>query len=86
MNMKIQTDEDVFSGSALEIMEQFRMRTFDPGEFPATETYLWFLQDNFIRMTGIDPMLPEGDVPRKARAMLHALAEAGALMILEDEE
>ena len=84
--MKIQTDEDILSGTAAEIMEQFRMRTFDPGEFADTETYICFLQSNFVRMTGLDRPLPEGDVEAKARAMLHALAEIGVLIILEDDE
>ncbi|MFR8038203.1 hypothetical protein [Clostridium fessum] len=84
--MKIQTDEDILSGSALEIMEQFRMRTFDPGEFADTETYLWFLQHNFVRMTGMDCPLPAGSVEQQASVMLYALAKVGALTILEDGE
>lgn len=65
--MKIQTDEDILSGSAVEIMEQFRMRTFDPGEFADTETYLWFLQHNFVRMTGMDYPLPAGSVEQQGK-------------------
>lgn len=69
--MKIQTDEDILSGSALEIMEQFRMRTFDPGEFADTETYLWFLQHSakifFARRWGCpSPRMPPAGGKEKA--------------------
>ena len=41
-------------------MDQLRGRVFDPTEFPDTESYIWFLQSNVIRATGLDFPLPEG--------------------------
>ena len=38
--MKICIDERTYEGSATEIMEQLRQQTFDPGEYPDTESYI----------------------------------------------
>ena len=37
-------------GLGAEILEQLRLAAFDPTEFPDTESYLWQLRSNFIRM------------------------------------
>ena len=50
--MKIRIEEDIFSGTAAEIMDQLRGRVFDPTEFPDTESCFWFLQNNVVRKTG----------------------------------
>lgn len=84
MTMKIRIDENTYEGSGMEIMEQLRQQTFDPAEYPDTESYICQLQSNFIRATDLDCALPEGDVERQARAMFAHLAKAGALMILEE--
>lgn len=76
--MKIQIENDILSGTVAEIMDQLRGRTFDPTEFPDTESYIWFLQNNVIRTTGLEFPLPEGDVEQQARFILN-----GALTILE---
>ena len=52
--MKICIDEHIYEGSAAEIMDQLRLETFDPTEFPDTESYIWQLRSNFIRMTDLD--------------------------------
>ena len=57
--MKIRIEADVLSGTAAEIMDQLRGRAFDPTEFPDTESYIWFLQNNVIRTTGLEFPLPE---------------------------
>ena len=44
--MKIRIEKDTLSGTAAEIMDQLRGRVFDPTEFPDTESYIWFLQNN----------------------------------------
>ena len=52
--MKIQIEETVYEGTATEIMGRLRDQTFDPTEFPDIESYIWFLQSNVIRTTGMD--------------------------------
>jgi len=82
--MKIRIDEKIYEGTGEEIMEQLRLETFDPDEFPDTESYIWQLRSNFIRSTDLDCDLPEGNVERQAGAMLAQLAKVGALEVLED--
>ena len=77
-------EEDVLEGTGTEIMDQLRGRVFDPTEFPDTESYIWFLQSNVIRATGLDFPLPEGDVEQQAQTLFAQLAKVGALTILED--
>ena len=81
--MKIQIEETVYEGTAVEIMESLRNQTFDPTEFPDVESYIWFLQSNVIRTTGMDCPLPDGDAETQAQAMLHHLDRIGALKLLE---
>ena len=81
--MKIQMEEDILSGTGAEIMDQLRERSFDPTEFPDTDTYIWFLQNNVIRTTEMDCPLPDGSTERRARAMLKHLERIGALVLLE---
>ncbi len=83
--MKICIDDRTYEGTGAEIMEQLRQQTFDPAEYPDTESYIWQLRSNFIRATGLDCELPESDVERQAQIMFAHLAKAGALTMLEDE-
>ena len=64
-------------------MDQLRDRSFDPTEFPDTDTYIWFLQSNVIRTTEMDCPLPDGSTERRAQAMLKHLERIGALVLLE---
>ena len=82
--MKICIDERTYEGSGEEIMEQLRQQTFDPTEYPDTESYIQQLRGNFIRATDLDCPLPESGVERRAQAMFSHLAKAGALTILEE--
>lgn len=82
--MKIRIDERTYEGSGTEIMEQLRQQTFDPTEFPDTESYIFQLRSNFMRTTDLDCDLPESGVEQQARAMFVHLAKAGALEVLED--
>ena len=84
MTMKICIDERAYEGSAAEIMEQLRQQTFDPTEYPDTESYIYQLRSNFIRTTDLDCPLPDSSVEGQARAMFAHLAKAGALVILEE--
>ena len=81
--MKIRIEEDIFSGTAAEIMDQLRGRVFDPTEVPDTESYIWFLQNNVVRTTGLEFPLPEGGVEQQARFLFDRLSKIGALTSLE---
>ena len=83
--MKICIDERTYEGTGEEIMEQLRQETFDPTEYPDTESYIWQLRSNFIRATDLECDLPETGVERQARAMIDRLAKAGSLEVLEDD-
>ena len=82
--MKIRIDARDYEGSGTEILEQLRLASFDPTEFPDAESYLWQLRSNFMRTTDLDCPLPEGSLERQARAMFALLAKAGALEVLEN--
>lgn len=86
IKMRIQIDKDIYSGSAVEIMEQLRQQVFDTGDFPNVETYLWYLRQNYERMTNLRCELPKGNLELQARAMFYSLAEIGALQLLEEAE
>ena len=82
-SLKVQIEQTTYEGTAVEIMDRLRNETFDPTEFPDTESYLWFLRSNAIRMTGIDCPLPDADVESQAQAMLRHLERTGGLWMLE---
>ena len=82
--MKVLIDGVIHEGSGTEIMEQLRNLTFDPDEYPDTESYIWQLRSNFMRSTGMDCVLPESGTERMALAMIAQLAKVGALEVLED--
>ena len=84
MPLKIRIEETTYNGTAAEIMDRLRLSTFAPTEFPDTESYIWQLRANFIRMTGRDCILPDNDVEAQARAMFAELVKIGALEVLED--
>ena len=82
--MKVLIDGSIHEGSGTEIMEQLRQLTFDPDEYPDTESYIWQLRSNFMRSTGMDCVLPESGTERMALAMIAQLAKVGALEVLDD--
>ncbi len=82
--MKISIENHIYEGSAQKIMEDLRDQAFDPDAFPTVDSYILFLQDNFIRMTDRDCPLPEGDTEQRSSAMFRALSNVGCLSILED--
>ena len=82
--MKVLIDGTSHEGTGAEIMEQLRQLTFDPDEYPDTESYIWQLRTNFIRSTGMDCILPDGDTERMALAMIAQLEKIGALEVIED--
>ena len=82
--MKIKIDERTYEGSGMEILDQLRLASFDPIEFPDAESYLWQLRSNFMRATDLDCTLPDSGLERQARAMFALLEKAGAMEVLED--
>lgn len=82
--MKIRIDERTYEGTGEEILDQLRLASFDPTEFPDAESYLWQLRSNFMRATDLDCTLPDGSLEWQARAMFALLAKAGAMEVLED--
>ena len=48
--MKIRIEDTAYEGTGTEIMDQLRKAAFDPTEFPDTESYIWQLRSNFIRI------------------------------------
>ena len=81
--MTVLIDGSVHEGSGTEIMERLRQMTFDPDEYPDTESYIWQLRSNFMRSTGMDCDLPESGTERMALAIIAQLAKVGALEVLE---
>ena len=82
--MKIRIDDATYEGTGVEILEELRLASFDPTEFPDTESYLWQLRSDFIRMTDRDCILPERGLEAQARVLFGELAKIGALEVLED--
>lgn len=82
--MKVKVEDTIYEGTGTEIMDQFRGEMFDPTEFPDTDSYIWFVQNNVIRTTGMECPLPDGSTEAQALAMLYQLAKIGGLTILED--
>lgn len=84
MEIKIKIEDICYEGTGTEIMNRLRDQSFDPTEFPDTESYIWFLQSNVIRTTEMDCPLPDSGTERQARAMLKHLDRIGALVLLEE--
>lgn len=84
--MKVRIEDTIYEGAGTEIMDQLRGQMFDPTEFPDTDSYIWFVQSNVIRTTGMECPLPDGSTEIQAVAMLYQLAKIGGLTILEDAD
>ncbi|MBQ9347648.1 MAG: hypothetical protein IJT94_09965 [Oscillibacter sp.] len=88
--MRIRNEEKEYEGTGTEIMEQLRLETFNPNEFPDTASFIRWTRDNFVRATELKCPLPEGDseeaVERQATTMIVRLASAGAFLVLDDGE
>ena len=82
--MRIRIDDTVYEGTGVEIMEKLRDLNSVPEEYPTIESYIRQLQTNYIRSTGKECILPNGDTERMARVMFAYLARAGALEMLDD--
>lgn len=81
--MKIQIENDILSGTAARSWTSCVGAPLIPQSFQTTESYIWFLQNNVIRTTGLEFPLPEGDVEQQARFIFDRLSKIGALTILE---
>lgn len=75
--MKIRIDERTYEGSAVEILDQLRLASFDPAEFPDAESYLWQLRSNFMRATDLDCVVDGSSIslaPPQAAGLAHSAA------------
>ena len=81
--MKIRIEEEILTGTSMEIMEQLWEGSFDQEQFPNIEAYIRYQCGNFTRMTDI-PCQYERDINAQARALIAALAEIDALEVLSD--
>lgn len=82
--MKNRIDERDYTGTAAEIMDQLRQENFSPDEFPDVDSYIDFLQNNIVRMAGLEFPLPGSGTEARARLVFAQLAKIGALVVLED--
>ena len=80
--MKIRIEGLIYVYKHSELISPLRKAAFDPTEFPDTESYIWQLRSNFIRMTDQDCPLPDRGVEAQAQTMIMALAKIGALEVL----
>ncbi len=83
--MKICVEETIYEGSGTEILDQLRSQTFCAAEFPDTDSYIRFVQENLSRTADVECVLPNKDTETRARTLLYCLAKTGALELLEDE-
>lgn len=81
--MRVRIEDEIYEGSAMEIMEQLWEGSFDQEQFSNLEGYIRYQCRNFTRMTDM-PCQYERDIHAQARALLMALAEIDALEVLED--
>lgn len=77
--MKVIIDEELYEGTAVEILDKLKERKFDLDDCPDTESYICFLQNNVIRMTDRACDLPDGSTERRAAVMIDRLESIGAL-------
>ena len=83
--MKIRIEGDVFEGTPAELIDRFRRASFRAEDFPDSAGFLQHMQNQFIRMTELACILPDGDLDARAKAMLERLADIDALEIIDDE-
>ena len=82
--MKVQIDDTVYEGTALEIVETLWHENDNRNEFPNVERYMERLRMNFIRSTGQDCYLPHTGLEDCARVLLFRLADVQSLEVLPD--
>ena len=81
--MKIRIEEREYKGTGTEIMEQLRLEN-EPDRIPDAAGYVRYLCANFSRATGKMCVLPETGAEEQARYMIRRLAEAGGLLLLDE--
>ena len=83
MIMKIIFEDEIYEGTPSEIIDQFRRESFDVDDFPDSASFLRFMQNNFTRLTDMECDLPNGDLDKRAKAVLERLADIDALEIID---
>jgi hypothetical protein len=80
--MTIYVEGNCYSGSPTEIAIQLNHLLFDQS-FNNIEAYLHYMQQNYIRVSGKQLVLPNGNTDCKAFALFKALNAIGAMQIVE---
>lgn len=82
--MKVQIDDTIYEGTALEIVDRLRRENDDRNEYPDTESYIRQLRTNFINSFKQDCVLPNTGLEDRARVLLFRLADVRSLEVLPD--
>lgn len=83
-NMKVQIDDTIYEGTALEIVDRLRRENDDRNEYPDTESYIRQLRTNFMNSFKQDCVLPNTGLEDRARVLLFRLADVRSLEVLPD--
>lgn len=82
--MKVQIDDTIYEGTALEIVDRLRRENDDRNEYPDTESYIRQLRTNFMNSFKQDCVLPNTGLEDRARVLLFRLADVRSLEVLPD--
>ena len=82
--MKVQIDDTIYEGTALEIVDRLRRENDEENEYPDAASYIRQLQSNFINTFLQDCVLPNTGLEDRARVLLFRLADVQSLEVLPD--
>ena len=77
--MRVFIEEQLYEGSAPEILEQLRQHSFVADECPDVDNYILFLQARFISLTSRTCDLPAGSTEKRASALIDRFVSIGAM-------
>ena len=83
--MTVMIESETYHGTASEILEQLRQRSFVEDECPDVDDYILFLQARFISLTSRACDLPAGDTERRAQGLIDHFVSIGAMKKEEAE-
>lgn len=81
----VYVEGNCYSGSPTEIAKQLNHLLFDQS-FNSIDAYLLYMQQNYVRVSGKQLTLPNGNTDQKALALFKALAAIGAMQIVEVDD
>ena len=82
--MKVQIDDTIYEGTALDIVDRLRRENDERNEYPSTESYIRQLRTNFINSFKQDCVLPNTGLEDQARVLLFRLADVQSFEALPD--